>query len=386
MTYAEAMDRFGVRQARPALRHRARPSCTDVLRRHAVPGVPGAVRRRRRDARRRLAAAQAARRLAGLGQAARRAGAWPTCSSARTATLGGPVAKNLSDAERDGPRRARRRLARRLRLLRGGRAQGRRRRCSARPGCEIGQRARAHRRPSAGRSSGWSTPRCSRRPTRPTTSPSARCLDGGAPRVHLAQAGVDRHASRRDPGNALAYAYDIVCNGNEIGGGSIRIHRRDVQERVFDVMGLEPEEAQEKFGFLLDAFALRRRRRTAASRSAGTASRAARRRRLDPRRHRVPEDRRRLRPADRRARADHRAAAQGGRRRRQAGGADPVGQPDRPSDTGLEVSRGNVLGHDATRPTNRAAAGERPCEPLDAVARRGREASLRRRRPGTSRG
>lgn len=70
------------------------------------------------------------------------------------------------------------------------------------------------------------------------TSPKPECLD----------------TFDTDPGSALAYAYDIVCNGNELGGGSIRIHRQDVQERVFKVMGLDHETAHEKFGFLLDAF------------------------------------------------------------------------------------------------------------------------------------
>ncbi|NHC46051.1 aspartate--tRNA ligase [Motilibacter aurantiacus] len=72
----------------------------------------------------------------------------------------------------------------------------------------------------------------------PFTSPKAEWLD------RLEEA----------PGEALAYAYDMVCNGNEIGGGSIRIHRGDVQRRVFTLLGISEEEAADKFGFLLDAF------------------------------------------------------------------------------------------------------------------------------------
>ena len=59
---------------------------------------------------------------------------------------------------------------------------------------------------------------------------------------------------RNDPKSALAYAYDIVLNGNEIGGGSIRIHKREIQQAVFDVIGLTKQEAESKFGFLLEAF------------------------------------------------------------------------------------------------------------------------------------
>lgn len=84
-----------------------------------------------------------------------------------------------------------------------------------------------------------------------------RTDDGGWTAVHHPFTGPKpefEESFDTDPANALAYAYDIVLNGNEIGGGSIRIHRRDIQERVFKTIGLSKEEAESKFGFLLEAF------------------------------------------------------------------------------------------------------------------------------------
>ncbi len=64
---------------------------------------------------------------------------------------------------------------------------------------------------------------------------------------------LDPEALRADPGGALAKAYDMVLNGSEIGGGSVRIHRQELQSTVFDLLGIDAEEARRKFGFLLDA-------------------------------------------------------------------------------------------------------------------------------------
>ena len=171
-------------------------------------------------------------------------------------TLGGPVAKNLSDAERDG-------LAAHVGAQPGDCvffAAGATKSSRALLGAarlEIGRRCELI--DEAAWSFLWVL-------DAPLFEPSSEAVAAGDVAVGAGAWTAVHHAFTSpkaefldtfdtDPGSALAYAYDLVCNGNEIGGGSIRIHRRDVQERVFKVMGLSQEEAQEKFGFLLDAFA-----------------------------------------------------------------------------------------------------------------------------------
>jgi aspartyl-tRNA synthetase len=168
---------------------------------------------------------------------------------AEDGSLGGPVAKNLSDAERDG-------LLAATGASRGDCvffAAGKRPDALALLGAtrvEIADRLGLVPEESwsfvwivdapmfeavdaADGTSGWTAVH------HPFTSPNAEWID----RFETA------------PGEALAWAYDLVCNGNEIGGGSIRIHRQDVQQRVFALLGLDEDEVREQFGFLLDAFA-----------------------------------------------------------------------------------------------------------------------------------
>lgn len=163
-------------------------------------------------------------------------------------TLGGPVAKNLSDTERDGLAAATGAVAGDCIFF----AAGKRADSLALLGAarlEIGRRCNLiddnawsflwvvdapmfEPVENEDGTSGWTAVH------HPFTSPNGDWID----------------SFESAPGEALAWAYDIVCNGNEIGGGSIRIHRADVQKRVFNILGLTEQEAQEKFGFLLDAF------------------------------------------------------------------------------------------------------------------------------------
>ncbi|KAE8762681.1 aspartate--tRNA ligase [Georgenia thermotolerans] len=171
---------------------------------------------------------------------------------AEDGTLGGPVAKNLSDAEREGLAAAVGAKPGDCVFFAAGRASDARALLGA-ARLEIGRRV------GLIDEDAWAFVWVVDAPLfKPTGEDDDVALGHSAwTAVHHAFTSptpewIDRF--EESPGEALAYAYDIVCNGNEIGGGSIRIHRRDVQERVFNVMGIGEEEAQEKFGFLLDAF------------------------------------------------------------------------------------------------------------------------------------
>ena len=166
-------------------------------------------------------------------------------------TLGGPVAKNLSDAERDGLAAA------------AGAKPGDAIYFSAGPVKQMRQLLGAARIEIARREGlipedEWSFCFVVDWPMFEAVSDleSGDVAVGGGEwtAVHHAFTAPQDAASLDDPGSSLAQAYDIVCNGNEVGGGSIRIHRPDVQKRVFEIMGIDNDEAQEKFGFLLDAF------------------------------------------------------------------------------------------------------------------------------------
>ncbi|MFL6071747.1 MAG: aspartate--tRNA ligase [Actinomycetes bacterium] len=158
-------------------------------------------------------------------------------------TLGGPVAKNLSEPERDG-------LAAASGAAPGDAvffAAGERRAALELLGAarlEIGRRC------GLVDESAWSFLWVVDAPL------FERDSEGGWTSVHhpfTSPNGDWSEAFDKSPGDALGYAYDMVLNGSEVGGGSIRIHRTDLQQRVFDVLGLSRDDAESKFGFLLEA-------------------------------------------------------------------------------------------------------------------------------------
>ncbi len=170
-------------------------------------------------------------------------------------TLGGPVAKNLSDAERDG-------LAARVGAKPGDCvffSAGPAKSCRALLGAARGEIARRLDMIDDGAwAFVWIVDPPLFEPAGDATAAGDVAVGSGAwTAVHHAFTSPkpgQEDAIDTDPGSVLADAYDIVCNGHEIGGGSVRIHRRDIQERVFSVMGIDSGEANDKFGFLLEAF------------------------------------------------------------------------------------------------------------------------------------
>ncbi len=170
-------------------------------------------------------------------------------------TLTGPVAKNLSETERDGLAAAVGAMPGDCVFFAAGTPRSARSLLGA-TRLEIGRRAGLV--DESAWSFVWVVDAPLFEPADEATASGDVAVGGGAwTAVHHAftapKAG-SLATLESDPGGALSDAYDLVCNGNEIGGGSIRIHSREVQERVFAIMGLDEAAVSEKFGFLLDAF------------------------------------------------------------------------------------------------------------------------------------
>ena len=163
-------------------------------------------------------------------------------------TLGGPVAKNLSDAERDGLAAATGANPGDCVFFAAGKAADARALLGA-ARLEIGERV------GLIDADAWSFLWVIDAPMFEQVEEEDGSLGWTA--VHHPFTSPNREWRDRfesAPDEALAWAYDIVCNGNEIGGGSIRIHQREIQEKVFGLLGMSPAEAETKFGFLLEAF------------------------------------------------------------------------------------------------------------------------------------
>ena len=192
----------------------------------------------------------------GAGQTRRELDAWQDWAKSRGARglayvllgadgeIGGPVAKNISDAERGGLAEATGAKPGDAIFFAAGTAHASQELLGA-ARLEIGRRCELI------DESRWSFLWVVDAPMFEQTD------EGGWTAVHHPFTGplpewADKFVT--EPGGALADAYDIVCNGYEIGGGSIRIHRADMQQQVFDVIGLSQEEAKSQFGFLLEAF------------------------------------------------------------------------------------------------------------------------------------
>jgi aspartyl-tRNA synthetase len=162
-----------------------------------------------------------------------------------TGEVGGPVAKNLSESEREGLAKAVGAVPGDCVFFAAGPAHASRELLGA-ARLEIGRRC------DLIDESAWSFLWVVDAPMFEPTSDGSGWTSVHHPFTSPLPEWADKFVT--EPGGALADAYDIVCNGYEIGGGSIRIHRSDMQRAVFDVIGLSPEEARSQFGFLLDAF------------------------------------------------------------------------------------------------------------------------------------